>query len=100
MVPKGLIIIFLFIGAIFMIYQIAINNKCKKDKEVIIRYIPKTLEEEFKYGHSATDVFKTLISQPSPWIKLIGNHDRKKHEDTKNYFISNEKSQDYFISDF
>lgn len=88
MVPKGLIILFLFIGAMLMVYQIAVNEKCQKDKEVIIRYIPQTLEEEFKYGRTASEVFRTMFSQPSPWVELVGTYDRKKNEDIKNYFIS------------
>uniref|UniRef100_A0A6C0ACJ8 Uncharacterized protein n=1 Tax=viral metagenome TaxID=1070528 RepID=A0A6C0ACJ8_9ZZZZ len=71
-----------------MVYQIAVNKKCDKNKEVIIRYIPKTIEEEAKYGQTESEIFRTMFSQPSPWVKLLANYDRDKNEEIKNYFIS------------
>ena len=88
MVPKSIIIVLIFIAVVSMVYQVAVNQKCEQDNEVIIRYIPKTMEEEAKYGATETEIFTTMFSQPSPWVKLLANYDRDKSEDIKNYFIS------------
>lgn len=77
-----------------MLYQIMRQQKCKEqicpvvEQKTIVRYIPKTIEEEQLYGESASEVFKTMFSRPSPFVQMIGNYDRKTGEDHKNYFIS------------
>lgn len=88
MVPKGFIIILLFIATILIVYQLTKNTECEQKENVIIRYIPKTMDEEAKYGVSEQEIFKTLFSRPSPWVELVGSYDTDKNNKIRKYFIS------------
>ena len=88
MIPKGLIIVFLFIGSMMVLYQIVLNQKTEDKKEVITRYIPKTLDQEMEYGETASNIFKVMFSQPSPWISGVNSYDDREQEKINKYYVS------------
>ncbi len=46
------------------------------------------MDEENESPAYASDVFRTMFSQPSPWINSIDNMMLKKREDINSFFIS------------
>lgn len=76
------------LGVMSITYQIMSVSKCPNRKETIVRYIPKTLEQEFLYGEYESEIFKQMFRNPSPWVSSIGNYDRRKQEDINKYFVS------------
>lgn len=70
-----------------MIDLVRTEKKCPQNK-VIYRFIPRTLEEELSAPAYVSDIFKTMFSQPSPWITSIDNMMLRKKEDINQFFIS------------
>ena len=62
-------------------------NECKPQK-IIYRYVPRSFEEEQNNPVMVSEIFKTMFSQPSPWIDSINSNDDRKKEEINNYFIS------------
>jgi len=88
MIPKHLMVIFIFIGILFItINIIKADQKCQESK-IIYRYIPRTFEEEQDEPVLVSDIFKTMFTQQSPWVASIQNLDTKKQEVVNKYFIS------------
>lgn len=76
------------LGIICVIIELVRTEQiCQKNK-IIYRYIPRTLDEELDSPAYATDVFRTMFEQPSPWIKSIDNMTLRKREDVNQFFIS------------
>jgi len=86
---KKILIILIFIDVIFVVIDLSKTEEkfCPKTK-VIYRYIPRTLAEETESPAYATDVFRTMFSQPDPWINSIDNMILRKREDINQFFIS------------
>jgi hypothetical protein len=85
---QKLILGLLFIGIILITISLTKEfNKCSQ-KEIIYRYIPRTLDEEMENPNFVTDIFYNMFSEPSPWLGSIQNYDRKKAEQINKYFIS------------
>jgi len=63
------------------------DYKCP-EKVVEYRYIPRTFEEEQLEPVYASDIFKTMFAQQSPWIFTVQNYDRDKQERVNRFFIS------------
>ena len=87
---KIIILIILFIGAIFIAVDVTkiISDAARKQQKVIYRYIPRTFEEEQEDPVPVSDVFETMFSQPSPWVGSIRTYDRRKQENINKYFVS------------
>ena len=82
------LILLIVIGAIFIIIDLVrTETKCPQNK-IIYRFIPRTLEEELDSPAFVTDIFRTMFSQPSPWIRSIDNMMLRKQEDVNQFFIS------------
>jgi hypothetical protein len=91
MIPRSIIIILLFIGIIFItigITKASIN--CKP--QIIYRYVPRTFEEEQLEPVYASDIFKTMFSQHSPWVSSIRDIDNKKKTEMNNFFLNLEQN--------
>lgn len=63
------------------------NQQCPPPK-TIYKYIPRTFEEEQNEPVYASDIFITMFSQPSPWIKSLNDMDFRKREAINKYFVS------------
>jgi hypothetical protein len=85
---KNILIIILFLGIIFVIIDLVKTEKECPQNKIIYRYIPRTLDEELDSPAYVTDIFNTMFTQPSPWIKGIDNMTLRKREDVNKYFIS------------
>lgn len=85
---KNILILCIFIGILFItIDLVKTEQRCPQNK-VIYRYIPRTLDEEQESPAQPTDIFRTMFSQPSPWINSIDNMSIKKRENINQYFIN------------
>lgn len=85
---KSILLFFLFVGLLLMIIEIMRSmNECKPQK-IIYRYVPRSFEEDQENPTMVSEIFKTMFSQPSPWIDSINSHDDRKKEEINNYFIS------------
>ena len=85
---KSILLFFLFVGLLLMIIEIMRSmNECKPQK-IIYRYVPRSFEEEQNNPVMVSEIFKTMFSQPSPWIDSINSNDDRKKEEINNYFIS------------
>lgn len=58
--------IIFFLSIIFMVIGFTRQNTPKPDQ--IIRYIPRSLEEEGKEPVKAEKIFKSMFEQQAPWI--------------------------------
>jgi len=85
---RNILVIILFIGILFIVIDLVRTETVCPQNKIIYRYIPRTLDEELDSPAFVTDVFKTMFSQPSPWIKSIDNMMLRKREDINQFFIS------------
>jgi hypothetical protein len=85
---KNIIILLIFIGIIFVVVDIVRTEQVCPQNKIIYRFIPRTLDEELDSPAFATDIFRVMFSQPSPWIKSIDNMTLRKREDINQFFIS------------
>jgi hypothetical protein len=85
---KLIMIFMIFLGILLMtINVVKTNQQCPK-QTIIYKYIPRTHEEELNEPVYPTDIFKTMFSQPSPWIAGINEIDVRKLQDINKYFVS------------
>ncbi len=85
---KTILFLLLFIGIILITIDVSKNTiTCPKEK-IIYRYVQRPFEQEAAEPVSVTDIYKTMFSQPSPWIASISNIDNRKQEAINKYFIS------------
>tara|TARA_B110000977_G_scaffold173747_1_gene227144 strand:- start:816 stop:1025 length:210 start_codon:yes stop_codon:yes gene_type:complete len=66
---KSVILLFLFIGIIFMIIgYIKTNQKCPPPI-IEYRYYPKTFNQEMKDETPVSMIFGKMFSDKTPWIR-------------------------------
>jgi len=93
MISKYIIIsvlLLLIIGFILLyidLYQ-RLSRKCKPTEKIVYRYIPKTPYEEMNEEIFPSDIFKTMFTQPSPWINAVNDLDARQSKLVNKYFIS------------
>lgn len=82
-----ILLILIMIALVFISINLTkYTFKCPK-KEVIYKYIPKkTIDAQFEDNY-ASDLFKTMFTQTSPWVNSLLDYDRKKSELVNKYFI-------------
>lgn len=85
---KNILILILFVGIVFVVVDLVKTEKKCPQNQVIYRFIPRTLDEELEAPAFATDIFRTMFTQPSPWIKSMDNMTLAKREDINQFFIS------------
>jgi hypothetical protein len=79
------IIIIGIVSVTISITQIAgLNSK----QQTIYRYIPRTFEEEQLEPVWVTDIFKTMFTQQSPWVKSVYDIDVRQGEKINAYYIN------------
>lgn len=83
-----ILILLIVIGVIFIIINLVRSETTCPQNKIIYRFIPRTLDEELDSPAYVTDIFKTMFSQPSPWIKSIDNMTLRKQEDINQFFIN------------
>jgi hypothetical protein len=85
---KNILVLFIFIGIIFVVIDLVKTDRVCPQNKVIYRFIPRTYDEESESPAFVTDIFKTMFSQPSPWINNVDNMLLRKREDINQFFIS------------
>lgn len=85
---KNILVLIIFLGIVFVIIDVVKTEHVCPQNKIIYRFIPRTIDEEFESPAFATDVFRTMFSQPSPWINDIDNMMLRKREDINKFFIS------------
>lgn len=85
---KILLMIFFFIGLIFVIVELVREKQKCPPQKVVYKYIPRTFEEEQNEPVYVSDIFKSMFTQPTPWISSINELDNRKREHVNQYFIS------------
>lgn len=78
----------LIIGLIFMTIGLTRATIETPNEKIVYRYIPRTFEEEQNEPVMISDIFKTMFSQPEPWIGNINDVDTRKREAINKYYIS------------
>jgi hypothetical protein len=85
---KNILILLIFLGILFVVIDIVRTKQTNAQDKIIYRFIPRTLDEEIESPAFPSDVFRTMFSQPSPWINSIDNMLLRKREDINQYFIT------------
>lgn len=85
---KIILLIFMFIGILLIAINISRNETVCPKERVIYRYIPRTFEDEQNEPVYPSDIFKTMFTQPSPWVGSVNDVDTRQREATNKYFIS------------
>jgi hypothetical protein len=88
MMTKTIIILVIFVGIIFMTISLVKNDQQCPVQQTIYKYIPRTFEEEQNEPVYVTDIFSTMFSQQSPWVKSMNDVDYRKTEAINKYFVS------------
>lgn len=85
---KFLMMILLFIGILFITVSLVKNfDKCP-EATIIYRYVPRTFDEEQNEPVYPSDIFRTMFTQQSPWIRSVEALDSKRKETINSFFIS------------
>jgi hypothetical protein len=83
---KGIFILILITGIVLLILYFTTNNNT--EPKIIYKYLPRTLEEEENEPVFATEIFKTMFSQPSVWIDSAYENTIRRTEVPNKYYIS------------
>lgn len=88
MISKGVLIIFLVFGIILVVAELVrVDKACPKQK-IIYRYIPRTFDEEQDEPVWVSDIFRSMFTQPTAWVRGIDDYDYRKKEKVNKFFIS------------
>ena len=68
--------------------SIAEKNSIVSNERIIYRYIPRSLVEEEEDPVYVSEIFSTMFSQPSTWLKGMNDLDTKKIEASNKYLTS------------
>lgn len=84
---KSLIIVLTFLGIIGIV--IGYVNQLKKcpPPKIEYRYIPRTFEQDQENPVKISQLFHTMFTEPSPWVRGIVSLPSKNNEINR-YFIS------------
>ena len=89
---RGLFVSMLVICIIIGIICITINlvrlNMPYPETKIVYKYIPKTFEDEQDHPQYASELFKSMFTQQSPWINSVMDYDRRKEESINKYYVS------------
>ncbi len=77
----------MFSGLFFIVLNSLKQNVCP-EQQIIYKYIPRTFEEEQEEPVYPSDIFKTMFTQQSPWIRSVKGADSIKSEQVNKYFVS------------
>ena len=92
MISKYIIISVLLLITGFILLYIdqyqRLIRRYKPTEKIIYRYIPKTPYDEMNEEIFPSDIFKTMFTQPSPWINEVNDLDARQSKLVNKYFIS------------
>lgn len=87
---KGFFLIFLIIGILLIALYFMSNriNESGGNKQIVYKYLPRSLEEEQESPVFVSQIFKAMFEQPSVWINSIKDDYVRKNEVLNKYYIS------------
>lgn len=86
---KTTIILLIFFGMLLLLLNS--YNKTQQNcpaPQTIYKYLPRTFDEEQNEPVYPSDIFKTMFSQQSPWVRSIDALDIKRSDMINNFFVS------------
>ena len=81
---KSLLIFGVMIGIFFILFDYIINNPAR----VIYKYIPRSFDEEQENPIYASEVFRTMFTQPGTWNYGLVDYENRDAESPNKYHIS------------
>jgi hypothetical protein len=81
---KSLLIFGIMIGIFCILFNYIINNQTR----VIYKYIPRSFDEEQENPVYASDIFKTMFTQPGTWNYGLVDYENRDAESPNKYYIS------------
>lgn len=81
-------VIFLICGLLMMTIGIMKMNEKLPETKVIVKYIPKTFDEDQREQPFVSEIFKSMFTDQTPWVSSIMDYDRRKQEAVNKYYIS------------
>lgn len=92
MISKYIIISVLLLITGFILLYVdqyqRLSRRCKPTEKIVYRYIPKSPLEELAEEIFPSDIFKTMFTEPSPWINEVNDLDARQSKLVNKYFIS------------
>jgi len=91
MISKNVLIFIIFISILCITIGLTlnINSYLQQPRETIIyRYIPRTFQQEQDEPVYVSDIFESMFTQDSPWVRSINSIDNRRQEAINKYFIS------------
>lgn len=85
---KGVLILLLLCGIMLIIYEFAKSDRTCPRQKVIYRYIPRTFEEEQNEPVYVSEIFQSLFSSPTEFVRGIGSYNYRKNERVNDFYIS------------
>lgn len=79
------ILLLMIVGFVLIILNF--NNQCNCQNQVV-RFIPKSLNQELESPIHVTDVFRDMFYEPSPWLKSVDSYRIRKREDINQFSIT------------
>lgn len=86
MIMMWFIMLLLIFGFVLIILNF--NNDCNRCENKVIRFIPRSLNQELDSPVHVTDVFRDMFYEPSPWLKSTDSYRIRKREDINQFFIT------------
>jgi hypothetical protein len=101
---KLILLIIVFIGIIFIVVNIVQDRFACQKKQIIVRYIPRTFDEEQEDPVYVSDAFKSMWSHKSPWIYSVADIEINKQASIRDFVAKrigreNEKEIDKTIDE-
>jgi len=88
MISKAVLLLFLICGIILIVIEVTrVDRECSKQK-VVFRYIPRTFNEEQNEPVYPSQIFQSMFTQPTAWIRGIYDYDFRKAEAVNKFFVS------------
>lgn len=88
MISKAVLLLFLICGIILIVIEVTrVDRECPKQK-IIYRYVPRTFNEEQNEPVYPSQIFQSMFTQPTAWIRGIYDYDLRRREVTNKFFVS------------
>ena len=88
MLSKSIIVLLIFVGILCISIGVVKNQQECPSAQTIYKYIPRTFDEEQDEPVYVSDIYATMFSQQSPWIKSVTDVDFRRTEAINKYFAS------------
>lgn len=85
---RKFLLVVMVIGIILIVFEFGRSSiQCKQNTSTT-KYIPRTLEQDQEQMFKVHDIFKSMFSQPSPWVSSSKQFKVERHGKINKYHIS------------